>query len=119
MNIKEVASKFKMVEFLSGSLNLYFFNNLQKRTINTDPALGFTSPVTFFIAYQTSRRWLPEISPSGVQEEIVFPNITGKDNIWEQVSELPGVSGKFISNAGGQNQSKSLDGSSLRSHGRH
>ena len=58
-------------------------------------------PVTVFIAYQTARRWMPEGGPSGIQQEILFPDITDKLSAWESTSELPGVSGKFISNAGG------------------
>lgn len=102
-NIQEVASKFKMVEFLSGSLTLYFFNNLQEQKVveGSNSTVGFQSPVTVFVCYQTARRWLPEISPSGVQQEILFPDVTNKESAWEYTSELPGVSGKFITNAGG------------------
>lgn len=100
-NIKEVASRFKMVEFLSGSLTLYFFNNLQQTWIVPDNPIGYQAPVTVFICYQTARRWLSEVTPSGVQQEILFPDITDKETAWEATSELPGVSGKFITNAGG------------------
>lgn len=102
-NIQEVAKQFKMVEFLSGSLNLYLFNNLsyQKLVEASGSVVGFQVPTTIFVAYQTARRWLPEITPSGVQQEILFPDVTDKTHAWEFVSELPGVSGKFISNSGG------------------
>lgn len=58
-NIQEVASKFKMVEFLSGSLTLYFFNNLQNQFVYTPsggPSLPYQTPSTVFIAYKTARR---------------------------------------------------------------
>lgn len=101
-NIQEVASKFKMVEFLSGSLTLYFFNTLYKRGGTDFP---YPMPSTIFICYQTARRWQPQTGVSGTkqspQQEILFDNITDKQDAWSYTSELPGVSGKFVTNAGG------------------
>ncbi|MEM3715473.1 MAG: hypothetical protein QXF82_11050 [Nitrososphaeria archaeon] len=90
-----------MVEFLSGSLTLYLFNNFQQIWVNQENTIGFQTPVTIFVCYQTARRWLPEVPSTGIQQEILFQNITSKQHAWETTSELPGVSGKFVTNAGG------------------
>lgn len=113
-NITEVAKKFKMVEFLSGSMSLYFFNNMQKYIFETPPegSLAVTAPTTLFVAYQTARRWQPQTGTSGIkqapQQEILFPDVTSKTDAWSYTAELPGVSGKFICNAGGAKPSQKL-----------
>lgn len=96
-----------MVEFLSGSLTLYFFNHTHTRIVHNtgQQTLAYQTPRTVFICYKTARRWQPQTGSTGVkatpQEELLFPNVTAKLNAWESVSELPGVSGKFVSNSGG------------------
>lgn len=118
-NFNENAMKYKQVEFLSGKLTMYIFNNsklyYRNDTVN-EGEFEESVPTTAMVAYQTARTWTDQ-SGQSVSEALIpmpalpNPNPTGKTRMhlmWEEIAEMGRVSCKFISNGGGSKISQKL-----------
>lgn len=100
-NWTEMSQQYKQVEFLSGSLTMYVFNNVVGVTEDGDGTNHPTSTQAV-LAYKTMRQWRDENGDNETESGMgQIPQ--GKLGLWNTVSERPGVSMKFVqSGATGQ-----------------
>ncbi len=104
-NLVTQANRFNQVEILAGSLTVYVYNN----QVNVfEPISGsqnsIITPNTALILTQPYRIWLDE--NENPTSEISFEDPDNKSAAWRTTSEMPGVRGKFVCNAGQKNVQK-------------